>query len=99
MRKLGIAILGSAVVMGLAAPASASDDRRVRYDQHNRLERQHDRGHEKIERKHDRAHYYGVSRREHRRVHRRLEREHDRRDDRIERRHDRQHDDYNGYDY
>lgn len=93
MSRFSFTLLGSAILVGLATPALANDDdRRGRYDQHDRIERKHDRSHDRLERKHDRAHAYGVSRRQHRRVHNRLERKHDRNDARIERKHDRQHD-------
>lgn len=86
MKRLYLTLLGSAVLMSLAAPALANaDDRRSRYDRHDRIERKHGRGHDRLERKHDEVHFYGVNRRQHRRVHNQLERKHDRQNDRDDR--------------
>lgn len=87
MQKFAYMLLSSAVLVSFSAPALANDDRRSsRYDnQHDRIERKHDRNHSQLERKHDRAHYYGVSRRQDRRIHNQLERKHDRQHDQADR--------------
>ena len=93
MRKLSLIVL-SAVTVGFAAPAAADDDRRPNreYREHEQLERQHHRADERLEREHDAAHYYGISRKQDRRLHRRLQRQERQIHNRVEERHDRQHD-------
>ena len=91
MKKVLFAALGSLAALTLATPAMAQHGGR-HHDQHHRLEDRHDRQHDRLDERHDRAHYYGVNRREHRRLHRSLENQHHRNDHRLERRHDDQHD-------
>lgn len=94
MRKSILTIVISSAAIAFAAPALGNDNNYSdrEYRQHQQLEREHQRQDYRLERQHARAHYYGISRKQDRRLHRRLERQEDRIHDRIEDRHERQHD-------
>lgn len=93
MRKLTLVVL-SALAIGTGAPALADDNRPSdrEYRQHERLDNQHYREDRRLERQHDAAHYYGISKKQDRRLHRRLQRQEHQIHHRLEERHDRQHD-------
>ena len=97
MRKLGLLIAGSVLVLGMAAPAAAHDPRQRHDSDHDQLEQRHDATHDALEDEHAAAHEEGMNWREHRELHRELQWQHDRADRRLERQHRRQHRNYDGY--
>jgi len=100
MRKFGLLMAGSFLVLGMAAPAAAHDPYQSRHDfNHDQLEQRHHATHDAIDDEHASAHDEGLNGWEHRELHRDLQRQHDHADRHLERQHRREHRNYNGYGY